>query len=260
MAKKDITEQAIDVLIPLYQEESNQARHHEEQRSTGANIIFAIAAALLAVISGVAAIDGGINRDLLPLTISLIALSIAGSLLSKKHFERSMQNYARANAYRDCLVLLFNSDEINTLFPIDKRAKEIKGIGDLVEAKGEQKKIEGSLQKLWKKFWYGEYARMRKGGTGILEKEDLDQDKYTPEKLNPMKPEVYITPLENAKHRWVGVFYLASLLFDLYKLWNRLYLFLFIMGVILTYHAWKNPIPQPKEPVDVRIISNNSTP
>lgn len=248
---------AKDVLLQFYQEESNQARHHEEQRSTAANITFAIAGALLAIITAVSSINGKVSWTMFPLIVGLGVLSGVGSALSKKHFERSMHNYARARSYRDCLLMLFTSTEVKDLF--DKRVEKIKGIADLKEAQDKQAKAPASEK--------GKYALMRNDEVRGLETENLQDKKYQIDELNPMNPEVYVTPLENTKHKWLR-WNLASPGFDLYKLWNLIYVFMLLMAVVLSgfagYDAYNYFIsdkqPNAKEPIDIRIVTPTPTP
>jgi hypothetical protein len=80
-----------DVLLKVYEEQWAQARQHENQRIAITNIILVIAPAITVFIS-----QQGLNQQVLPLTILLIAIGLFGVLACSKlseaadfHLERT---------------------------------------------------------------------------------------------------------------------------------------------------------------------------
>jgi len=84
-----------DILIQIYQEDCEFARHHENLRATVANIIIAVSAGIL----GIVAFDQKVNINDLPLTIFLTFLGIFGGIFSSKHYERVRLHLNRAKQY-----------------------------------------------------------------------------------------------------------------------------------------------------------------
>ncbi|HEX8384851.1 MAG TPA: hypothetical protein VF576_01640 [Rubricoccaceae bacterium] len=208
------------MLTTFYTEEIATARHHEVQRAEGATVTLSIAAALLGLVGALYSLeDGTVDvRVVLFLSGVLLALSVAGSMLSAKHFERSMHSFAQAGAYRDCLLALFDDEEARQL------AALFKSRGELATLAGLRKAIKDPKVAL----------KERSGGTGALEDAKIVEGDV--EKYNPMEVNKYVTPIENGKHTWLNV-YLARPWFDLYKQWNRLYLFLAALAVLVAVYA-----------------------
>lgn len=207
---------AKDMLVAMYQEEGTQARHHEEQRATVTNLSLSLAAILMAVIGALVGEHGGITYSILPLSVFLLIIASYGEKWTYKLFERSMQCYNRANAYKDLLDFLLTHEDMEDLFPKNKR-DQLQKIRDYKDAAEGRKK-----------------ALERKDGTGPLVPV-VNFVAYT--QLNPMKPEVYVTPLENAKHKMGDNKLLAEPDYDLYKLWAELYKYVRLFGILLSLLA-----------------------
>ena len=80
----------------LYNEHTTHGRHHETQRTTFSNFVFALAP----VIYGVMRLDNVIDRNDLPLALLMGALAVVGALLSLKHYERFRHHIAQASQFR----------------------------------------------------------------------------------------------------------------------------------------------------------------
>jgi hypothetical protein len=101
----------VNVLLAMYNEQCNQARHYESQRATVSGFLIAISAALI----GLMTYDKSISRSDLPPAIFLLALGIFGALSSSKHYERSLRHGKRAQKYREKLNELIPELGINEL-------------------------------------------------------------------------------------------------------------------------------------------------
>jgi hypothetical protein len=88
-----------EVLWSLYQDHTNQGRHHEDQRTAATNFIVAVCGGTL----GLVALDGRLTSADLPLAVFLVFLGCFGALLSAKHHERFWFHTERAREYRDAL-------------------------------------------------------------------------------------------------------------------------------------------------------------
>jgi hypothetical protein len=82
-----------DVLLKIYEEQMGRAKQNEEQRSTFANIILIVAAAVIAFIN-----QKDINPQSLPLTIFLIVLGTYGVIMSEKLSEQTQSYFERARS------------------------------------------------------------------------------------------------------------------------------------------------------------------
>jgi lysylphosphatidylglycerol synthetase-like protein (DUF2156 family) len=100
-----------DVLWGMYQEHCTQGRHHETQRATVTNLIIAVAAGVLALLT----FDKAINKFDLPLTVFLFMLGLFGAAFSTKHYERWSLHMQRARSYRNKLDALMFDNLINEL-------------------------------------------------------------------------------------------------------------------------------------------------
>ena len=127
---------AKEILWRLYQDNYDNARHHESQRSTVTNFIILIAGGIGTIVSA-----GGFTRQDLPLTLLLIGLGIFGALFSSSHYERYKRSKERAKAYlRELDFILFESEK--EIF------KEIK-----VTTDDKRKKKHPALNKLYDVHW-----------------------------------------------------------------------------------------------------------
>lgn len=79
----------------MYQEDRNQARHHEVQRSSMSNLILAISGGILGLLT-----ISELDSNAWPLSIMLALLGIFGAMFSAKQYERFCLHYRRAIAYR----------------------------------------------------------------------------------------------------------------------------------------------------------------
>ena len=86
----------IDILLKLYEEDWQQARQAESQRTAITNITLIIVPALVGFVA-----QQGFNRKALPLTIMLIVLGIYGAITSHKLYERHCYFSDRAGLWRD---------------------------------------------------------------------------------------------------------------------------------------------------------------
>ncbi len=107
MANKDET----DILWGMYQEHCTQGRHHETQRATVTNLIVAVSAGIISLVT----YDKQINLTDLPLTAFLTAIGLFGAALSHKHYERFCFHMDRAREYRNELDKLVPQAKITAL-------------------------------------------------------------------------------------------------------------------------------------------------
>lgn len=84
-----------DILLRMYLQECEFARHHEELRATAANIMIGVTAGIL----GLIAFDQKISANDLPLTIFLTILGIFGAVFNSKHCERVRLHLNRGKQY-----------------------------------------------------------------------------------------------------------------------------------------------------------------
>jgi len=86
-----------DLLLALFQHNSEQARHHQIQRATTTNLIIVISSGII----GLIALDHQLNHaDFYP-ALLLVVLGVFGALWSAKHHERFAYYTERARGYRD---------------------------------------------------------------------------------------------------------------------------------------------------------------
>jgi len=109
-----------DILWNLYQEHCAWERHHEEQRASVTNILVAIAAGVLSIIT----LSNGFTRSDLPLTIFLIMQGLFGSLFVAKQYERFTRHQRLAGNYRQALDGRFPESQILTLRKIAEEEQE----------------------------------------------------------------------------------------------------------------------------------------
>jgi hypothetical protein len=112
---------AKDILLVFYAENSEQARHHEQQRQSLTNMVAAVAGIVLGL---VALAPGGMrvggNYGLLLLGFFLAVLGTFGFLASLRHYERSRLHVSRVHAVRRELSRLFPAD-ISRLYDVANR-------------------------------------------------------------------------------------------------------------------------------------------
>lgn len=118
----------IDVLLKLYEEDWQQARQAEDQRTAITNITLIIVPALIGFVS-----QQGFNTKALPLTILLIFLGIYGVIASQKLYERHCYFSDRSGLWRDKLDELHPNLKISQIrdearFNHSKRFKRIEKI------------------------------------------------------------------------------------------------------------------------------------
>ena len=100
-----------DVLWNLYQEHCTWERHHEEQRASVTNILVAVAAGVLSIIT----LNNGLTRSDLPLTLFLMMQGLFGALFVAKQYERFARHQRLAGIYRQALDTCFPESQIITL-------------------------------------------------------------------------------------------------------------------------------------------------
>jgi Ca2+/Na+ antiporter len=100
-----MSENQNSIMICLYQEHLNQARHQENQRSTMSNLILIICSALLAAVT----LDKDLSLTDLPLTLFLFSLGVYGAVFSAKYYERFKLHYERSRIVRKQLEKIINS-------------------------------------------------------------------------------------------------------------------------------------------------------
>lgn len=100
-----------DILWGLYQDHRSEGRHQEDQRATATNLIIAISAGLLGLIS----LDAELTVADIPLSVFLILVGLFGALLSAKHHERFWFHMERACQYRDAVEKLLPTTNIREL-------------------------------------------------------------------------------------------------------------------------------------------------
>jgi len=111
-----------DTLWNFYQEHCAWERHHEGQRVLVTNILIAIAAGILGVIT----FDQHLAPIDLPLTIFLILQGSFGALFVAKHYERFARHQRLAKKYREALDCHFPDSKILQLREsADKEHREL---------------------------------------------------------------------------------------------------------------------------------------
>jgi hypothetical protein len=100
-----------DALWGMYQENTTQARHHEDQRSTVASTLIAIAGAVIGLIT----FQKSISVWDIPLTVLLMAIGGFGAVFSAKQYERFSLHMERARTYRDALDVHLDGSPLKPL-------------------------------------------------------------------------------------------------------------------------------------------------
>jgi hypothetical protein len=83
-----------DYLWNMYNEHTNQGRHHEAQRTAVSTVVLALAGAVVAVIAQ------GHFRHTWPLAAFLVLLGLVGALFSQKQAERTRMHITIAGDFR----------------------------------------------------------------------------------------------------------------------------------------------------------------
>ncbi|NER84836.1 MAG: hypothetical protein F6K42_36030 [Leptolyngbya sp. SIO1D8] len=99
-----------DVLLKFYEEDWQQARQAEDQRTAITNITLIIVPALVGFIS-----QTGFSISALPLTLLLIVLGIYGAVTSQKLYERHCYFSDRSGFWREKINELHPKLEINQI-------------------------------------------------------------------------------------------------------------------------------------------------
>src|ERR687891_116676 len=99
-----------DILWGMYQEHCTQGRHHEDQRATMTNLIIAVAAAVIGLLS-----FKELSRGVWPLSVFLTLLGFFGALFSLKHYERFRYHMKCAAQYRNTLEKLLPDTRLRAL-------------------------------------------------------------------------------------------------------------------------------------------------
>ena len=93
------------ILLTMFKHYMDQGLHHQNQRSTTANIILVLSGALIGLIT----IDRTFNDTDLVAAIFIIGLGLFGALWSAKQHERYAFYLERARGYRDKLNSILSS-------------------------------------------------------------------------------------------------------------------------------------------------------
>ncbi|MEM6626037.1 MAG: hypothetical protein AAF719_04975 [Pseudomonadota bacterium] len=97
-----------DLLMQIYDEQTNHARHHESLRVNIVSVILTLGSLVIAVICH----DGGIFRDDIPIIVFLGCLGLFGYIASMKHYERNRLHVARAQVMREMAEDSLGADDI----------------------------------------------------------------------------------------------------------------------------------------------------
>lgn len=93
--------EAIETLLALYREQTDQARHHEDQRATMTNYVLVLAGAVLGLVNveRLQAAQG-------PLGCFLVVVGCFGAAVTAKHYERNRYHARLAGRYRSQIEAL----------------------------------------------------------------------------------------------------------------------------------------------------------
>jgi len=87
-----------DFLWGMYQEHTNQGRHHETQRASVTNFIIIVAGGAIAFIA-----NKNVTKDQWILAVFLIVIGLFGAIFSAKQYERFRFHMKAAGRYRQAL-------------------------------------------------------------------------------------------------------------------------------------------------------------
>lgn len=99
------------ILMDMYREQMAHSRHHEVLRATVSNIIIAVSAGLL----GLLTFDNDLTTEDWPMIVFLITVGIFGYLITMKHYQHLQRHYERANGFAKKLEELCPSTEISSI-------------------------------------------------------------------------------------------------------------------------------------------------
>ena len=99
------------ILVDMYKEQMAQSRHHEVLRATVSNIIIAISAGLLGLIT----YDKQVSTYDLPMIIFLITVGVLGYLITMKQYQHLQRHLERANGFAEKIEELHPSTEISKI-------------------------------------------------------------------------------------------------------------------------------------------------
>lgn len=139
----------VELIWNIYQEHCEWERHHEEQRASATNVLLAIAAAVLGLIT----YDQRVGRGDLPLALFLTLQGIYGALFMMKHYERFRMHRERAVGYRK---------ELDVRFP-QANLLQIRSAAD--QRNAENFPTIASLRLNW--FWTGVHMLIAGGGLAL---------------------------------------------------------------------------------------------
>lgn len=101
-----------EIMWRMYEEHCTHGRHHETLRATTSNILLAVAAGIIAVVTHG---DTPLLIEYWPLTTLLICIGLFGALFSAKYHERFCMHTERARQYRDALEVSLPATQIRKL-------------------------------------------------------------------------------------------------------------------------------------------------
>ena len=93
----------IEAWIRMYEEQAQQARHHETLRSNSTNVILVLSGAILAFLGTDVAGVTSLHQVLLGFLLVLI--NLYGAILSRKHYERNRLHTRIAGTYRNVISM-----------------------------------------------------------------------------------------------------------------------------------------------------------
>ena len=99
------------VLWNMFDNETQQALRHEEQRVQVTNLIIAMDVGIIGLVS----LDKAINKSDLPLILIILALGLFGTLFTAKHYERFALHTRRASYYRKALESIIPERKLKEL-------------------------------------------------------------------------------------------------------------------------------------------------
>ena len=102
---------AEELVLAMYSQQVARSQHYETLRASLANIVLAVAAALV----GIAGFDGIIDRFDAVFGVILVLLAAFGSTAAKLHSRRSDRHGKRAEAYRNALNIMLPDAMLNEI-------------------------------------------------------------------------------------------------------------------------------------------------
>ena len=200
---------AKEILVLMYQESLNMARHHEEQRATATNIIITLSTAVIALVGTLFALPGKYDHRMFwELPAIIIVLSGSGLFLSLKHFEKSTLHFNAAECYRDLLQALVVNDKSENIIPSDK----MQGIRYIKSAKEKDGKPRKGIER---------------NPVKANEFKEIEVDTSQPSRIDPW-------PVFEPLHNITAVYFRCNLAKrNLFTGWAFIYVSILIIGVAL---------------------------